>query len=335
MDPLSDVLSLLKPRSSVSAGFDAGGDWSIRFRRQQSHMKCYVVISGGCWLSVEDLAAPVRLRAGDCFVLPSGRDFRLASDTALAPVDSSAFFPPAIPGGVVTVNGGGDLFLVGSRFAVSGRNSASLLRMLPPIVHIRQESEQSALLWSVERMRQELREQRPGSSLIAQHLAHMMLVQALRLHLEEGPSDGVGWFSALADRQIGAAITAIHADPAHRWTLQALAARAGMSRSAFALKFKATVGETAMDYVSRWRMMLAADRLENTGDPVSAIALSLGYESESAFSTAFKRVMGCSPRQYGRGSPAASRPANGSGTGEAGVQKPPPRHLLQADPAPA
>lgn len=303
MDPLSDVLSLLKPRSYVSSGFDAGGDWSIQFCNQQNRMKCYAVISGECWLLVEDLDEPVRLRAGECFALPSGRNFRLASDIALPAVDSSDVFPPPSPGGVVTINSGGDVYLVGSRFGVSGRISASLLRMLPPIVHIRRESEQSAVIWSVERMRQELREQRPGNSLIAQHLAHMMLVQALRLHLEDGSNDGVGWFFALADKQLSAALAAIHADPAHRWTLQTLAERAGMSRSSFALKFKATVGETAMDYVSRWRMMLAGDRFETTSASVSAVALSLGYESESAFSTAFKRVMGCTPRQYKRGSP--------------------------------
>ncbi|QTP57795.1 AraC family transcriptional regulator [Billgrantia antri] len=324
MDPLSDVLSLLKPRSYVSSGFDAGGDWSIQFSNQQNRMKCYAVISGECWLLVEDLAEPLRLRAGECFVLPSGRNFRLASDIALAPVDSSVFFPPPSPGGVVTINSGGDCYLVGSRFGVTGRNSTSLLRMLPPIVHIRKASDQSALIWSVERMRQELREQRPGGSLTAQHLAHMMLIQALRLHLEEGLNEGVGWFFALADKQLSAAIAAIHADPAYRWTLQVLAERAGMSRSSFALKFKAAVGETAMDYVSRWRMMLASDRFENTKDSVSTVALSLGYESESAFSTAFKRIMGCTPRQYKRGSPPASPSANSQDTSDANAQKPAP-----------
>jgi AraC-like DNA-binding protein len=107
---------------------------------------------------------------------------------------------------------------------------------------------------------------------------------------------------ALADKQMAAAINAMHADPAHNWTIQTLAERAGMSRSTFALKFKATVGASPMEYLTRWRMLLAGDRLTHSGDPISVIALSLGYESESAFSTAFKRVMGCSPRQYSRGS---------------------------------
>src|SRR5262245_22163174 len=307
MDPLSDVLSLLKPRSYVSAGFDAGGDWSIQFPDQNRLIKCYAVISGACWLSVEAVPDPVRLRAGDCFVLPSGRAFRLASDLMVTPVDADTIFLPAQAGGVVTYNGGGDFFLVGSRFGVSGRNAGALLATLPPIVHIRKEADQTALRWSVERMMHELREGQPGGILIAQHLAHMMLVQALRLHLAERSGSGVGWFFALADKRLSAAIGAMHGDPAQRWTLQDLAERAAMSRSSFAMKFKETVGETPMDYLTRWRMLLAADKLESSGDSISVIALSLGYESESAFSTAFKRVMGCSPRQYGRTQNPASR----------------------------
>lgn len=152
----------------------------------------------------------------------------------------------------------------------------------------------------MERMRQELREPQPGCYLAAQHLAHLMLLQALRLHLAEGARGGVGWLFALADRQMAAAINAMHADPARRWTLQSVAERAGMSRSSFAQRFKETVGASPMDYLTRWRMLLAGDRLASTGEPISAIALSLGYESESAFSTAFRRVMGCSPRRYAR-----------------------------------
>ena len=199
---------------------------------------------------------------------------------------------------------------VGGHFALTGNHAGILLGMLPPIVHIRKESDKAALRWSLERMMQELREPQPGGFLVAQQLAYMMLVQALRLHLAEGPSGGVGWLFALADKQMGAAINAMHDDPAHRWTLQELAERAGMSRSTFALKFKETVGESPMEYLTRWRMLLAGDRLVNSSDPISVDRPSLGYESESAFSTAFKRVMGCSPRQYSRGRNGAS-PSHG------------------------
>jgi AraC-like DNA-binding protein len=111
----------------------------------------------------------------------------------------------------------------------------------------------------------------------------------------------VGWLFALADPQMSDAIHSMHDDPAHPWILQELAERVGMSRSSFARRFKETVGATPIDYLTRWRMLLAGDRLTNSSDPISVISQSLGYESESAFGTAFKRVMGCSPRRYSRG----------------------------------
>jgi len=167
-------------------------------------------------------------------------------------------------------------------------------------VHIRNESDRAELRWLLERMMQELREPKPGGSLVAQHLASMMLIQALRLHLAGGPRGGVGWLFALADKKMSMAIDLMHHNPARRWTLQELGQCVGMSRSSFALKFKGTVGASPMEYLTQWRMQLAGDRLTNSGDPISAIATLLGYESESAFSAAFKRTMNCSPRQYKR-----------------------------------
>jgi AraC-like DNA-binding protein len=148
--------------------------------------------------------------------------------------------------------------------------------MVDEILNIRKESDKAALRWSF--------------FPVAQHLAYM-----------RGVRGGLGWLFALADKQTSAAIHAMHDDPAHRGTLQELAERAGMSRSTFALKFKETVGASAMECLTRWRMLL------------SVIALLVGYESESAFSTAFKRVMGCSPRaeaSFARREPA-EKPAAG------------------------
>ena len=307
MDPLSDVLSLLKPRSYTFGGFEAGGQWSIGFGQHEG-VKCYAVASGECWLAVEGAAAPVRVMTGDCFLLPRGRPFRITSDLTSPPVDARTLFPAPLNGGIAQINGGGDFSAVGGHFALAGDHAGVLLGVLPPIVHIREEPDKAALRWSMERMRQELRERQPGGFLVAQHLAQMMLVQALRLHLAEAANGAVGWLFALADKQMAAAITAMHEAPAHRWTVQSLAERAGMSRTSFAVKFKESVGASPMDYLTRWRMLRAGDRLANSGDPVSAVALSLGYESESAFSTAFKRVMGCSPRRYGRGRTAAAAP---------------------------
>jgi AraC-like DNA-binding protein len=299
MDPLSDVLSLLKLRTYVSGGFDAGGDWSIEFGPHEG-IKFQAVVSGECWLSVEGVPEPVHVTAGDCLLLPRGRPFRVASDLALPSIDLSGL-TPSVNGGVNSHNGGGDFFSVGGYFTLTGDHAPILLGLLPPIVHIRKESDKAVLRWCLERLRQELREPQPGGFLVAQQLASLMLVQALRLHLAEGTSGSVGWLFALSDKQMSAAIHAMHANPARRWTLKLLAECVGMSRTAFTLKFRDTVGVSAMDYLTRWRMLLAGDRLMNSDDPISSIAQSLGYESESSFSTAFKRVVGVSPRQYGRG----------------------------------
>ena len=316
MDPLSEVLSLLKPRSYASGGFDVGGDLAIQFPQHEG-IKCYAVVSGRCWLAVEGVPDAVHLTAGDCVLLPRGLPFRLASDLAVTPVDFRKVCSMKGDGRIGVFNGGGDCFIIGGHFAFIENHASILLGMLSPIVHIRKESDKAALRWSLELMMRELREPQPGGFLVAQHLAYMMLVQALRLHLAEGLNGGVGWLFALADKQMSAAISAMHDEPARRWTLQEVAERAGMSRSTFALKFKQTVGTSAMEYLTRWRMLLAGNKLSNSGDPVAAVALSLGYESEGAFSTAFKRIMGCSPRQYRRGRNPVSSSENEREDGQA------------------
>lgn len=144
----------------------------------------------------------------------------------------------------------------------------------------------AALRWSLERVMQELREPQPGTFLVAQHLAQTLLVQALQLHLTEGANGGVGWIFALNDKRMSAAIHSMHDEPAYRWTLQKLAERAGMSRSIFAQTFKDTRGATPIEYLTRWRMLLAADKMRNSDNSVAEIAVSLGYESESGFGAA-------------------------------------------------
>ena len=300
MDPLSDVLSLLKPRSYVSGGFGVDGDVAIQFPKH-SGIKCYAMLAGQCWLSVEGVPDAVLLTAGDCFLLPRGLPFCLATDMSLEPVDFASFRSTWQAEGAVSKSEGASRYIAGGHFTLTGSHAEILLNALPPIVHLRKESDKAAMRWSLERMREELRDPQPGGSLIAQQLAYMMLVQALRLHLAEG-TGGVGWLFALADRQMSAAITCMHDDPGYAWTLQKLAQRAGMSRSVFALKFKETVGSTPMEYLTRWRMLLAGEKLRESGDPISSIAASLGYESDSAFGKAFRRIMGCSPRQHCRAS---------------------------------
>lgn len=306
MDPLSEVLALLKPRSYITAGFDAGGAWALSLDDLAGRIKCYALVKGTCWLALEGgEVPPVRLSEGDCFVLPSGRPVKIASDMVTPPKRASEVLDPNRSGEVVTYNGGGDVFLVGSRFEVNGRHAEVLLRTLPPLIQVQTSGDQAKLRWSIELMMEELREARPGSSLVAQHLSHMMLVQALRLYLSQRSQGDIGWFAALADPQMSGAIAAMHRDPSFPWTLQDLAQRVGMSRSTFAQRFRERVGETPIGYLTRWRMMLAGERLINSRETIARIALSLGYASEHAFNTAFRRTMGYSPRRYARDSASA------------------------------
>jgi len=312
MDPLSELLALVKPQVYVSGGFAVLGEAAVCFPKHQG-IKCYAMLAGDCWLVVEGVAEPVRLVGGDCFLLPRGLPFRLATDLALEPVPYTEYFARLgktreTPGVAEAVR-----YIAGGHFALTGGPAEMLLQSLPPIVHIRREADKAAMRWSLERMREELRDGQPGGSLIAQQLAYTMLIQALRLHLNDAANAGRGWLFALSDKQMSSAIACMHDDPGYAWTVESLAERVGMSRSVFALRFRETMGSTPMEYLTRWRMLLAADRLKNSTDGLAAIAQSLGYESESAFGKAFRRVMGQSPRQYAR-TGALPEISTGSGT---------------------
>ena len=299
MDPLSDVLSLLKLKSYVSGGFDASGRWAVQFGPHEG-IKFHAVLVGECWVLVDGAPAPVKVRAGECFLLPRGKPFRIASNIAATPIDLRMLLSPVADGRIVQYNGGGEFLSIGGYFTLADGQADLFLNMLPSLIHIREGPNRATLRWCVERMRQELLDLQPGDFIVAQQLATMVLVEALRYHLSQTQGDGIGWLFALADKRLRAAINAMHASPGQRWTLQTLAERAAMSRTTFTLKFKEMAGVSPMDYLTRWRMMLAADKLTHSRDSISEIGLALGYESEKSFSSAFRRVMNCSPRRYGR-----------------------------------
>ncbi|HVR47157.1 MAG TPA: AraC family transcriptional regulator [Candidatus Binatia bacterium] len=212
----------------------------------------------------------------------------------------TTFGATAQSGRVNLYNGGGEFFSICGHFAFAGDHADVLLGILPPIVHLYRESDKASLRWCVDQIMYELQEPRPGNSLVLEYLAHMMLIQALRLHITSGSKGSAGFLFALADREVSVAIKCMHDDPARRWTLRSLAESAAMSRTAFTVKFKKVVGTTPMEYLTQWRMLLAADKPSNARNSVSMISASLGYESESAFSTAFKRIVGFSPREFSR-----------------------------------
>lgn len=295
MDILSDVISLVRPRSYGAGALTGGGRWALDFPAF-SGIKCYALVKGECWFVVDGAPGPVHLSAGDCLMLPHGRAFRMCSDLAARARDARTLVSGDAYNGIRSCAPGDDFFLVGGHFALEG-NAALLSSVLPPFVHLHEERDRQTMCAAVERIQEELRAPRAGSTIIAQQSAYTMLVLALRLHLE-GERGSVGWLFALADEQLAAAIGEMHEKPAHRWTVEMLARTAGMSRTTFAEHFRRTVGASPMDYLTRWRMQVAADRLLRSKDPISVIAESVGYESESAFSAAFKRTMGASPREY-------------------------------------
>jgi len=313
MDPLSDILTLLKPRRLKTGAADVAGKLSIRMPAHRG-LFCYAVLHGICWITLEDGTAPIRLTGGDCIILPSGRPFRIGSDPEIPPINAVTLFADRPNGGILTHNGGGDCFLYAGHFDFDSGNADMLLGILPPLVHIREEDDRATLRWSLDRMMAELREPRPGGDLVIEHLAHLVLVQALRLHLTDTDATLVGWLSALADPRMSAVMVSMHHAPANNWTVQSLANVAGMSRTAFAVRFKAAVGMAPMEYLTRWRMLLAANTMRLPNRTLSSIALAVGYVSESAFNTAFKRVMGCSPRRYGaqNSQPAVRRKMDGN-----------------------
>ncbi|MCB8877901.1 AraC family transcriptional regulator [Acidisoma silvae] len=298
MDPLSDILSVLKLRSYVSGGFDASGEWAVHFGSHEG-IKFHAVVTGECWVAV-DCEAPVKVKAGECFLLARGKPVRLASNMAAEPISLQFLLPPTHDGRIVTYNKGGEFLSIGGYFTLADGQADMLLNVLPPFIHIRNEPSRATIRWCVERMRQELCDPQPGDFVVAQQLATMVLVEALRLHLSARDRDEVGWLFALGDERMRAALSAMHASPGSPWTLQLMAKKAGMSRTTFATRFKEKVGLSPMEYMTRWRMILAADRLTNSTETLSEIGHSLGYNSEKSFGTAFKRVMNYPPRQYAK-----------------------------------
>ncbi|QYY33951.1 AraC family transcriptional regulator (plasmid) [Cupriavidus pinatubonensis] len=301
MDPLSDVLSLLKPRTRFLAGLDTAGAWSFAFP-PETGIKIVAVLRGNCWGMIEGLEQPVRFEEGDCFLLNANRRIVATSDPSLVPDDSEDIMKTIEHNGIAVHNGGGEVLMVGGLFAFSTSHAATLFDALPPLFSApRDTSEAEILRWAIGQLGREVHEQLPGGALLSTDLVHMMLVPILRLQLTKSTGNlSPGWFPALSDRQIGAALSALHDQPARPWTLEELARISGVSRTIFAQRFKRLVGTTAMCYLSRWRMLKAAERLRDSTDSIASIAFSLGYESESAFSGAFKRIMLCTPTQCRR-----------------------------------
>ncbi len=297
MDPLSDILALVKPQTYATGGLSAGADWGVQFPAH-GMIKCYSVVRGECWLAVHGVAEPLQLTAGSCFLLPKGWPFSLSSDPSQQLTSWTTLSDQQRYNGILSITPGDDFLILGSHFRLQG-DAGFLLDSLPPVVLLESETQRASLQWAVERLLREMCDPQPGGTLIAQQIACTMLVEALRLHVA-GENNSPGWLAGLADGSLRPALACMHREPARVWTLSELAHATGMSRTAFAQRFRARVGQTPMEYLTNWRMALAAKLLKDEKKPVSFVAASVGYQSESAFSATFKRHRGSSPRTFVR-----------------------------------
>lgn len=299
-DVLSDVLAALGTCRIRGTRLEASGDWSLSFRGR-GRLKFVAVVRGRCWLIVPR-AAPEALSEGDVFLL-SDTPFTVASDPAVAPVDGMSLYE-APDRDVVRLGQGADTVMVGGGSAFDG-DASSVFEALPAFLRVDRASAAAVAVGrTLELLAAEAAGDRLGASFVAERLAEILLLEAIRAFAGAGGSARVGWIGALADRRIGAALRLMHGEVAHPWTLGALASAVGMSRSAFSARFTARVGRPPLDYLTHRRMVLARQELRDAGRPVSEVARSVGYASQSAFAQAFKRTFGATPRaarKAGRG----------------------------------
>ncbi|WP_229072700.1 AraC family transcriptional regulator [Actinoplanes sp. DH11] len=295
-DPLDEVLALVGVTAGMSTSLVAGGDWAIAFEPPPA-VKFNAVARGACLLTVAGVPEPIALREGDCFLMVQSRAFTLASSPGVPPEPAGPIWAAAADGGVATAGSGDGVRVIGGRFDFGDRARELLLDALPPVLHVPGDSAAAATLrWSLLRIDAEMRDRPTGSALVVEHLALIMLIHMLRLV----PAGGAGLLAGLADPVVAPALRALHAEPARAWTVAELAGVAAVSRSTLAARFRQVVGRGPLDYLTGWRIELAAGRLRRGDGTVAAIARGVGYGSESALSNAFKRVTGFSPRDYRR-----------------------------------
>ncbi|WP_423463900.1 AraC family transcriptional regulator [Promicromonospora sp. MS192] len=295
-DPVADAIGLLRPRTVVYPALRAGGVWGVRFEAFP-HVKIGGVVRGETWLAL-DGREPVHLREGDFYLLSNPPAYVLGSGASVEPLPAAQLWETAVEGAVRTGSGDDDTYLCGGYFWFDEFNAPILLDVLPELVHVRADDPRiRALAYVTELLSGEVGNCAIGRSLILDHLVQILLVQVLRSHAEQSDRP-VGWLGALVDDGIGAALRAMHADVAHRWTVQELAGISHLSRSGFAKSFKRQVGIAPLEYLIQWRMSLARDALRRDTQTISELAFATGYESESAFSTAFRREVGASPKQF-------------------------------------
>lgn len=299
VDPLGEALHSLRMSGAFYCRSELSAPWGLALPPMPGHLWFHALTSGSCWIETDRTEAR-QLHAGDVALVPHGEGHHLRSDPAAyaAPILDLERDLVTERYEILRHGGGGagsNLICAAVRFDHAG--AFDLVRLLPAIIHVdASRSVQPEWIHSTLRLlAAEASELRAGGETVITRLSDVLVIQAIRSWIDTDPAAQTGWLGALQDGQIGNAIGLVHRDPARAWTVGALADEVAMSRSAFAARFTELVGEPAMHYVARWRMQLAVATLRDNGATVKELADRLGYQSEAAFSRAFKRIIGVPP----------------------------------------
>ena len=299
VDPLGEALHFLRMNGVFYCRSEFTAPWAVAMPPIDHCLMFHVVTSGRCWLKDADGESRL-LQAGDFVLVPHGQGHILASEPDV-PADQLFDLPREQVSDRFEIlrhgMGGAAAGVVCGAVRFNHPAARQLIAMLPRTICIDAANvPQTDWMQSTLRfMAAEARDLRPGGEAVITRLADILVIQAIRAWIEKDPAAQTGWLGALQDRQIGRAIALIHREPARTWTLASLAAEVAMSRSAFAARFTELVGVSAMYYVARWRMQVALTSLKEQDVGLGELANRLGYQSEAAFSRAFKRFMGVSP----------------------------------------
>lgn len=304
-DPLGEILHLLQLEGTFYCVPELSAPWGIEVPDLDGQMVLVAVTEGACVLELQT-DDNIELRPGQLLLLPHGRPviLRSSADAASTPL----FEIPATRHNPVyetmVFGGGGSITrMTCGVLKVDDMTSSRLTDLLPAYIFL-DSFDPDAGTWlhaSLKFLAEEARNPKPGGEIVLTRLTDILVVQTIRSWLESAPQEKTGWLAALRDSRVGRALQEFHRAPHQAWSVQGLAAAAGMSRSAFASRFKELVGEGAMQYATRWRMQLARRELLHGECQTAEIASRLGYDSEAAFARAFKRVTGQTPGSVRRG----------------------------------
>jgi AraC-like DNA-binding protein len=323
MDVLSEVLKAVRLQGALFFNGEFSAPWS--FRTPQSSLLAPHLSPGSEHMIVYHFLTQGRayarlggqteeLEAGDIVIFPHGDPHQLGNGSAADPVDSMQMFGPHINNGLKRVHfgGGGEVtrFVCGF-MACDPRMCEDVLGGLPKLLRVRVSNEPSGK-WLENSIRFSVGEgtrDSAGSGLLVARLSEVLLVETLRCYINSLPPDQTGWLAGARDPLVGKALSHLHNDPAHPWTVAELAHQTGLSRTRLAERFTHFLGESPMAYLAKWRLKLGAEMLDSTENSVAEIAEAVGYGSEAAFNRAFKREFDCPPAQYRRDRRAPSAPA--------------------------